>query len=166
MKPHIQLFALGGTISAHHQLRDELRQYRTGHYSAEQLIAALPELQQLASIGIEQLDNVTSTAVGWQHWLNLKQRLEQCFADGADGAVITHGTNTLEETAYFLHLTLNSDKPVVLTGSQRPFSALGTDAPLNLLNAVRVASAPASKGLGVLVAINYQNSLKQNIYPN
>lgn len=154
MKPHIQLFALGGTISAHHELRDELRQYRTGHYSAEQLVAALPELEQQASIGIEQLDNVTSTAVGWQHWLVLKQRLEHCFANGADGAVITHGTNTLEETAYFLHLTLNSDKPVVLTGSQRPFSALGTDAPLNLLNAVRIASAPASKGLGVLVAMN------------
>lgn len=154
MKPSIRLFALGGTISAHHELRDELRQYRTGHYTAQQLVDSLPELEQQARISLEQVDNITSTAVNYQHWLDLKQRLEHCFAQGADGAVITHGTNTLEETAYFLHLCLNSDKPVVLTGSQRPFSALSSDAQLNLLNAVRVAAAPPSKGQGVLVALN------------
>lgn len=154
MKPIIQLFATGGTISAHHELRDELRQYRTGHYSAEQLIASLPELEQQASIQVEQVDNITSTGITFAHWLDLKQRLERCFSEGSAGAVITHGTNTLEETAYFLHLCLNSDKPVVLTGSQRPFSALSSDAQLNLLNAVRVASAPQARGLGVLVAMN------------
>ncbi|MCK9238485.1 MAG: asparaginase [Thiopseudomonas sp.] len=154
MKPRIKLFALGGTISAHHELRDELRHYQTGHYTAQQLVDALPELSAHAEISIEQIDNITSTAVTYQHWLDLKQRLEQSFAQGFAGAVITHGTNTLEETAYFLHLTLASDKPVVLTGSQRPFSALSSDAPLNLLNAVRTAAAPQCHGLGVLVAMN------------
>jgi len=154
MKPRIKFLALGGTISAHHELRDELRQYQTGHYTAQQLVDALPELSEIAEISIEQIDNITSTAVNFQHWLDLKQRVEQSFADGFDGAVITHGTNTLEETAYFLHLTLATDKPVVLTGSQRPFSALSSDAPLNLLNAVRTAATPQCHGLGVLVAMN------------
>lgn len=154
MKPKIKFLALGGTISAHHPLRDELRQYKTGHYTAEQLIETLPELAEIAQLTIEQIDNVTSTAVNYQHWIDLKQRLEQSFAQGYQGAVITHGTNTLEETAYFLHLCLASDKPVVITGSQRPFSALSSDAHLNLINALRTAAAPQCQGLGVLVAMN------------
>lgn len=153
-KPNISLFALGGTISAHHPLRDELRHYRTGHYTAQELLNALPEIQQCANITVEQVDNVTSTAVDFPHWLTLKNRIEQHFAQGADGVVITHGTNTLEETAYFLHLTVNSHKPIVLVGAQRPFSALSTDAHLNLINAVRVAASPACHGFGTMVLMN------------
>lgn len=153
-KPNITLFALGGTISAHHPLRDELRHYRTGHFSAQDLLTALPELSDLANITAEDLDNVTSTAIHLRHWLLLKQRIEESFASGCDGIVITHGTNTLEETAYFLHLTMNSQKPIVLVGSQRPFSALSSDAHINLINAVRVASNPQCHGLGTLVVMN------------
>lgn len=153
-KPNITLFALGGTISAHHPLRDELRHYRTGHFSAQDLFTALPELSDIANITLEDLDNVTSTAINLSHWLLLKQRIEESFASGCDGVVITHGTNTLEETAYFLHLTINSQKPVVLVGSQRPFSALSSDAHINLINAVRVASTTNCHGLGTLVVMN------------
>lgn len=153
-KPNITLFALGGTISAHHPLRDELRHYRTGHFTAQDLLEALPEISDTAHITVEQVDNVTSTAVDFRHWLQLKQDIERHFAAGADGVVITHGTNTLEETAYFLHLTVNSTKPIVLVGSQRPFSAISSDAHLNLLNAVRVAASPACHGLGALVLMN------------
>lgn len=153
-RPTITLFALGGTISAHHPLRDELRHYRTGHYTADDLLEQLPEVADTANIQIEQVDNVTSTAVDLSHWLTLKKRIEACFAAGSDGVVITHGTNTLEETAYFLHLTVNSNKPIVLVGSQRPFSALSSDAAINLLNAVRVAVAPQAHGLGALVVMN------------
>src|SRR5699024_6495190 len=153
-KPNITLFALGGTISAHHPLRDELRHYRTGHFTAQELLAALPEINNTAHITVEQVDNVTSTAVDLPHWLRLKHQIERHFAEGADGIVITHGTNTLEETDYFLHLTVNSTKPIVLVGSQRPFSALSSDAHLNLLNAVRVAAEPTCHGLGTLVLMN------------
>lgn len=153
-KPNIVLFALGGTISAHHPLRDELRHYRTGHFTAENLLHALPELEKTANITLEQVDNVTSTAVDLSHWLTLKQRIEHHLAQGADGIVITHGTNTLEETAYFLHLTVKTQKPIVLVGSQRPFSALSSDAHLNLINAVRVAASPECIGLGTLVLMN------------
>jgi len=153
-KPRIALFALGGTISAHHPLRDELRHYRTGHFTAQALLDTLPEISDTAHISVEQVANVTSTAVDLSHWLQLKHAIEQRLAEGADGIVITHGTNTLEETAYFLHLTVNSTKPIVLVGSQRPFSALSSDAHLNLLNAVRVASSSACHGLGALVLMN------------
>src|SRR5699024_1845912 len=100
-KPNITLFALGGTISAHHPLRDELRHYRTGHSTAQELLAALPEINNTAHITVELVDNVTSTSVVLPHWLRLKYQIERHFAEGAYGIVITHGTNTLGESAYF-----------------------------------------------------------------
>lgn len=153
-KPNITLFTLGGTISAHHPLRDELRHYHTGRFSAKDLLTALPELSNLANITLEDVDKVSSTAISLSHWLLLKQRIEESFASGCDGVVITHGTNTLEETAYFLHLTVKSKKPIVLVGSQRPFSALSSDAHINLINAVRVAATANCHGLGTLVVMN------------
>ncbi|MCO4322529.1 asparaginase [Aliidiomarina quisquiliarum] len=152
--PKVLLVAMGGTISAHHPRRCELRQYRTGHYSGQELVDALPELQAIAQVKVKQLDNITSTGITFQHWVELKQLLERAATENFSGVVITHGTNTLEETAYFLHLTLNTEMPVVFTGSQRPFSALSSDAALNLINAVRVAAEPSCVGLGVLVAMN------------
>jgi L-asparaginase len=91
-------------------------------------------------------------------WSELSIRLQQLFDSdqGIDGAVVVHGTNVLEETAYFLHLVLKTDKPVVVVGAQRPITALSTDGPLNLVNAVRVAADPASRGRGVMVALNEQ----------
>ena len=151
--PKITLFALGGTISAHHPDRLELCNYRTGHYSAADFLTAVPELSRLADIALEQLDNVTSTAIDANHWFTLKERIEQCLVE-QDAVVISQGTNTLEETAFFLHLTLNTNKPVIVTGAQKPLSALGSDVYFNLLNSFYVATSPQAAGQGVLVVMN------------
>ncbi len=151
--PKVLLVAMGGTISAHHTKRCELGHYRTGYYSGQDLVDALPELKSIAQVDVEQLDNITSTGITFRHWIDLKKLIEQ-IAGNYSGIIITHGTNTLEETAYFLHLTLYTEIPVVITGSQRPFSALSSDATLNLMNAIRVAVEPKCMGLGVLVAMN------------
>lgn len=151
--PKVTLFALGGTISAHHPDRLELCNYRTGHYSAADFLTAVPELANLAEIELQQLDNVTSTAIDAHHWFTLKERIEQCLVV-QDAVVISQGTNTLEETAFFLHLTLNTSKPVIVTGAQKPLSALGSDAYFNLLNSIQVAVSPQATGQGVLVVMN------------
>ena len=154
-RPSICLIGLGGTISAHHADPLELCDYQSGHYELADILAKLPALNELATIYPYQLSNVSSTAISLCHWFNLKHLLEQQLAQPhIKGAVITHGTNTLEETAYFLQLTLTTDKPVILTGSQRPFSALGSDADFNLINSVRVAFADSAQGKGVLVVSN------------
>lgn len=155
---------MGGTISAHHDNRTDLRNYVSGHYTGEDLVQAIPEIQEVANVTIEQLSNVSSTLINSTHWLALKENIEKSLNDeGYDGIVITHGTNTLEETAYFLHLTVNTTKPVVLTGAQRPFSGLSSDVHLNLLNAVRVASVDVSYGKGVLVVLNDQISCARDV---
>ena len=151
----ICIIATGGTISAHHEDRTDLRNYRSGYYSGEDFVAQLPELAQYADVEVVQLSNFSSTRVEDSHWSLLHREITQRLADDDfDGFVITHGTNTLEETAYLLHLSLKSDKPIVLTGAQRPFSALGSDAQINLLDAVRVAASDSAKGMGVLVVLN------------
>ncbi|MDY7219535.1 asparaginase [Denitrificimonas sp. JX-1] len=152
-RPHITLFTLGGTISAHHSDRLELCDYQTGHYHAQDFINALPELSELAQIEWIPIKNVTSTAIDTFDWFNLKKQIEQQLKK-QDAVVITQGTNTLEETAYFLHHTLNTTKPVIITGAQKPFSALGSDAYFNLLNSFRVAACPAAAGKGVLTVFN------------
>lgn len=151
--PNITFFALGGTVSAHHPDRLELCDYRSGYYRATDFLEALPELTTVANIDWVQLHNVTSTAIDTAHWFDLKERIEQCLLQ-QDAVVISQGTNTLEETAYFLHLTLNTSKPVIITGAQKPFSALGSDAYFNLLNSFQVAACPQAAGQGVLVVMN------------
>lgn len=151
--PKVTLFALGGTISAHHPDRLELCDYRSGHYSAADFLTAIPELEKLADISLVQMSNVTSTAIDTQDWFNLKEQIEQCLLE-QDAVVITQGTNTLEETAFFLQLTLNTTKPVIITGAQKPFSALGSDAYFNILNSMRVAICPQAVGQGVLTVFN------------
>ena len=154
-RPSICLIGLGGTVSAHHADPLELCDYQSGHYELADILAKLPALNELATIYPYQLSNVSSTAISLCHWFNLKHLLEQQLTQPhIKGAVITHGTNTLEETAYFLQLTLTTDKPVILTGSQRPFSALSSDADFNLINSVRVAIADSAQGKGVLVVAN------------
>lgn len=149
----VTLFALGGTISAHHPDRLELCDYRSGHYSAADFLSMIPELTTMADINPVQLSNVTSTAIDVPDWFNLKTQIEHCLQE-QDAVVITHGTNTLEETAFFLHLSLNTTKPVIITGAQKPLSALGSDAYFNLLNSFRVATCPQATGQGVLVVAN------------
>lgn len=153
----ILLIALGGTISAkgHHRL--DLKDYTSGLLHGDFYLENLPELKEIADIKVLQVDNVSSTQIKGTHWIQLKNELEYYLNEKEfDGAVITHGTNTLEETAYFLHLTVNSLKPIVLVGSQRPYTAISSDAQLNLINAVRVAVHPDSYGKGVLIAFNHK----------
>lgn len=151
--PKVTLFALGGTISAHHPDRLELCDYRSGYYSATDFLDIVPELTTLADIDAVQLSNSSSTAIDVADWFNLKAQIEQCLRD-QDAVVITQGTNTLEETAFFLHLTLNTTKPVIITGAQKPLSALASDAYFNLLNSFRVAACPQAAEQGVLVVAN------------
>ena len=151
----IKVIATGGTISAHHDDRIDVRNYVSGHYSGEEIIASLPELRRFAEVDVEQLSNFSSTVIDDRHWVLLKERVTAILEEeGYDGVVITHGTNTLEETAYFLHLTVLSEKPVVVTGAQRPFSGLSTDASMNILNAIQVAASSEASSCGVLVVLN------------
>ena len=151
----IKVIATGGTISAHHDDRLDVRNYVSGHYSGEEIVASLPELRRFAEVDVEQLSNFSSTVIDDRHWVLLKERVTAILEEeGYDGVVITHGTNTLEETAYFLHLTVPSEKPVVVTGAQRPFSGLSTDVSMNILNAIQVAASSEASSCGVLVVLN------------
>jgi L-asparaginase len=115
----------------------------------------VPELAHIAAVREFPFRRVPSHALVDADWLELVQKIHAIFETGeADGIVITHGTNTLEETAFFLHLALKTDRPVVLVGSMRPASAISADGYLNLLNAVRVAANPQSRGRGCLVVMN------------
>src|SRR5699024_3949361 len=129
MIKNIALVNLGGTISATGMDRLDFKDYQSGVLSGEVFLKQLPELKQLTNIYLLQMDNISSTQINEQHWIQLKDRVESFLnQQHYDGVVITHGTSTLEETAYFLHLTVNNEKPVVLVGAQRPFAALSTDA--------------------------------------
>lgn len=154
-KKRVLLITTGGTISAHHHSPLDRAQYRSGHYLGEDFLKALPEVSKRYDITVKNYARISSTEMGTDEWIMLKMACDQALNDdGFDGVVITHGTNTLEETAYFLHLTLNSDKPVVLTGAQRPFTHFSSDALSNLYDAFLVAASDSSHGKGVLVVAN------------
>jgi len=119
-------------------------------------VKAVPQIAQIADVRVEQIVNVRSSDITIENWLTLARRIDAILKEtpAVSGFVITSGTNTLEETAYFLNLTVRSDKPVVLVGSMRPATAISADGPLNLLNAVKTAIAPESKGKGALIVMN------------
>ncbi|MXZ72866.1 MAG: asparaginase [Acidobacteria bacterium] len=154
--PVVWILATGGTISGGGTSSTSLTEYQPGAFSGEELVAAVPALADHATIRVEQIANVGSPNITFNDWLTLANRINTIFRDDPDvaGVVITHGTNTLEETAYFLNLTVRHGRPVVLVGSQRPATAISSDGPLNLLNAVRTAAAPEARGKGVLVVLN------------
>jgi L-asparaginase len=155
--PKVALIVTGGTIDSLGADRLDLAWYiEAGKRLDEgQLVGSLPELGDIATVEEVPFRRLPSHALLDRDWLDMVALLHGTLeGDGADGVVITHGTNTLEETAYFLNLVLKTDKPVVLVGSMRPASALSADGYLNLINAVRVAAEPASQGYGVLVVMN------------
>jgi len=155
--PRVALIMTGGTIDSIGTDRLDLAWYIEAgkRLEAGQLVGSLPELGDVANLEEVAFRRLASHALVDRDWLDLLDVVHAIFdRDRADGVVITHGTNTLEETAYFLNLVLKTDKPVVLVGSMRPASALSADGFLNLLNAVRVAAAPESCGCGVLVVMN------------
>src|SRR5712671_2472248 len=158
MKRRVALIGTGGTISSIGRGSLDLWEYMDTSRKAEpdELLERFPEVGEAAEIVPVRFRAVGSTAIGPGDWLALDAAVHDAVAREAplDGVVITHGTATLEETAYFLNLTLKVDTTVVLVGSQRPATGLSSDAGLNLVNAVRVAGAPEARGLGVLVLLN------------
>jgi len=152
--PNIKILATGGTIAGAGQSATESN-YTAGKVGVESLISAVPSMTKIADISGEQVVSIGSQDMNDEVWLKLSKRVNELLdQDDVDGIVITHGTDTLEETAYFLDLTVKSTKPVVIVGAMRPSTAMSADGPVNLYNAVVTATDEDSEGRGVLVAMN------------
>jgi L-asparaginase len=153
-KPNVVVLATGGTIAGAAG-SDVQAAYTSGQVGVEQLLAAVPQAKDVANLKGEQISNIGSQDMNDEVWLKLGKRVNELLAKpDVDGVVITHGTDTIEETSYFLTLVVKSRKPVVLTASMRPSTALSADGPLNFYNAVAVAANKEAAGRGVLVVIN------------
>lgn len=157
-KPRVAVIGTGGTIASMGRGPLDISDYSaTGHIIAgDALVARVPELAEVAAVQAVPFRNIASTQLGWTEWKEMLRLADRLVKDDPKlaGIVITHGTATLEETAYFLSLTAKVPVPIVVLGAQRPATALSGDGPLNLVNAVRVAASPAARGLGALVVMN------------
>jgi L-asparaginase/glutamin-(asparagin-)ase len=154
---HVTILATGGTIAGSGATSTTTVGYTAATVGVDRLIAAVPELAKVAQVKGEQVFQIASENMSNEHWLTLAKRVNVLLAQSdVDGIVITHGTDTLEETAYFLDLVVKSKKPVVLVGAMRPGTALSADGPINLYNAVLLAASKEAVGKGVLVALNDQ----------
>jgi L-asparaginase len=152
--PTIVVLATGGTIAGA-AATDVQAGYTSGQVGVEQLLAAVPQAKKLANLKGEQISNIGSQDMNDEVWLKLARRINELLSKpDVDGIVITHGTDTIEETAYFLNLVVKSKKPVVLTAAMRPSTALSADGPLNFYNAVAIAANRDAAGRGVLVVVN------------
>ncbi|EOH7964729.1 TPA: type II asparaginase [Campylobacter jejuni] len=153
-KSRIAILGTGGTIAGFIDSTIATTGYTAGAIDIDVLIKAVPQIRDLADITWEQIANIDSSNMCDEIWLRLAKKIAKLFAEGIDGVVITHGTDTMEETAYFLNLTIKSDKPVVLVGAMRPSTAISADGPKNLYNAVALVANKEAKNKGVMVAIN------------
>jgi L-asparaginase len=152
--PNIVVLATGGTIAGA-AASDVQAGYTSGQVGVDQLLAAVPQAKKIAHLKGEQIANIGSQDMNDEVWLKLATRVNELLAQpDVSGIVITHGTDTIEETAYFLNLVTKSRKPVVLTAAMRPATALSADGPLNFYNAVAVAGHKEAGGRGVLVVVN------------
>ena len=152
--PRVIILATGGTIAGAGAASDRAG-YTAGKIPIDDLIGGIPTVKKVANITGEQIASVGSQDMTVDIWKKLAVRINQIEKNNeADGIVITHGTDTQEETAYFLDLVLTGDKPVVLTGSMRPATAISADGPKNLYDAITIAANPKSRGRGVLVSFN------------
>lgn len=148
------MLATGGTIAGAQTAASE-RGYRAAAFSIDALIAAVPQISSLATLDVEQIAAVGSQDMDEVTWRKLAARTEASLAQpDVAGVVITHGTDTMEETGYFLNLVVHSEKPAVLVGAMRPATAISADGPMNLYNAVAVAAHADARGRGVLVVAN------------
>lgn len=153
--PKIMILATGGTIAGGAADSTEMTGYQAGVFGIETLLVAVPQIKNYAEVIGEQVCDIDSCNMTEEIWFQLADRVNTLLRDEMiDGVVITHGTDTLEETAYFLNLIVKSEKPVVLVGAMRPATAMSADGPLNLLNAVKLAVSKEAGGKGVLVVMN------------
>ncbi|GAB5413155.1 MAG: asparaginase AnsZ [Congregibacter sp.] len=154
--PKVLIVATGGTISGVQDDPNDPTVYRAGTLTAEQIIDSVPQLADFAEVEVLQFSNMPSTQIKPADWVRLSRTVSERLVTDADlaGVVITHGTDRLEETAFFLHLTVRSDKPVVIVGAQRPATHDSADGPANLLAAVKTAGAETSRDRGVLVVMD------------
>src|SRR6266545_4541821 len=153
--PLVRVVATGGTIAGEQQQPGTLGGYEIKKSVAE-IVSLIPNVQRYARLETEQFSNVASPSITPDHWLRLAQRINALLKERPDlaGIVVTHGTARLEETAFFLYLTVKSDRPVVVVGAQRPPTGISPDGPINLLSAIRVAGAAESRGKGVTVVMD------------
>lgn len=150
----ITILAVGGTIAGSGSGALDTS-YTSGTVTVDKLIAAVPEINKIATIKGEQISNIGSQEMNNEVWFKLANRVNELLTSGkADGVVITHGTDTMEETAYFLNLVVKSDKPIVMVGAMRNSGSLSADGPLNIFNAVNVAMSKEAAGKGVVVVMN------------
>ena len=153
-KPTIYILATGGTIAGSGSGALDTS-YTSGTVTVDKLIAAVPEINKIATIKGEQISNIGSQEMNNEVWFKLANRVNELLTSGkADGVVITHGTDTMEETAYFLNLVVKSDKPIVMVGAMRNSGSLSADGSLNIFNAVNVAMSKEAAGKGVVVVMN------------
>ncbi|MEN6414055.1 MAG: type II asparaginase [Veillonellales bacterium] len=153
--PNVKILATGGTIAGSAASNTQMTGYKAGALGIDVLMNAVPQMKQYANVSGEQVCSISSNNMTDEIWLKIAKRVNELLtSDDVDGIVITHGTDTLEETAYFLNLVVKSDKPVVLVGAMRPATAISADGPVNLLNAVRLAASKDAWGKGVLIAMN------------
>ncbi|MFJ3047583.1 type II asparaginase [Herbaspirillum chlorophenolicum] len=155
--PNVVILATGGTIAGTGATTTTTVGYTAAKVGVDALIAAVPELQKVANVRGEQTMQIASENMNNDAWLKLAKRVNTLLAQSdVDGIVITHGTDTIEETAYFLDLVVKSKKPVVIVGAMRPSTAISADGPINLYNAVLLAGSKEAIGKGVLVTLNDQ----------
>lgn len=154
-KPNIVIIGTGGTIAGAGASTVNTGDYDSAKVAVDKIIAGVPEMKAVANVRGEQIFQIGSESYNDERTLKLAKRVSELVKQpDVDAVMITHGTDTIEETSYFLNLTLKTDKPVVIVGAMRPGTALSADGPLNLYNSAVVAASPESKGKGVLVVLN------------
>jgi L-asparaginase len=162
--PNIVIIATGGTIAGSGATSTTSVGYKAATVPVQALIDAVPELKKIATVRGEQIFQIASQNMTNDHWLKLARRVNEVLQQPeVDGIVLTHGTDTLEETAYFLDLVSKSNKPIVLVGAMRPTTALSADGPINLYNAVLIAGSEEAVGKGVLVCLNDQINAARDV---
>lgn len=157
-KPKVVIFTTGGTIASING---------QPMIDGPVLVQAVPEILDYAEVEVIEFSKIGSSQMTPTHWLSLSKKVNEVLKDqGVTGIVITHGTDTMEETAFFLNLTVKSDKPVVMVGSMRSSNEISADGPANLLNAIRVATDKNAIGQGVLVVLNEHIAAARNVFKN
>jgi L-asparaginase len=162
-KPHIEMIATGGTIAGAQAKPGEVG-YKSGAFDVQRLIEAVPQVKNLADVTGEQLVSIGSQDMNNEIWLKLARRVNELVSEpDVDAVIITHGTDTMEETGYFLSLVIKTQKPIVMVGSIRPATSISADGPMNLFEGVATAVSPEARGRGVLVVLNDQIHLARDV---